>query len=60
MANSAKKSSDDKRIPARSIRVTDEEWAVWAAAADADGLKIAAWLRLLARREIARKKRLEK
>lgn len=42
------------RDPARSIRVPDDEWQRWGETARGKGLSIAAWLRQMANRSVAR------
>lgn len=44
------------RLVPRSLKVSDEQWQQWQAAAAAAGVPVSAWLKVLAGREIKRLK----
>jgi predicted DNA-binding ribbon-helix-helix protein len=53
------KSGDDNRIPIRSIRVSDEDWADVKEMAKSDSLPVSTWIKQLFKREKRRRQRVK-
>lgn len=43
-----------EKLVARSVKVSDVDWAEWTKAAASEGMGVSAWVRLIARRAIRR------